>query len=215
MSSNTDMHPSAVASTSRTITTPAMQQETHSILKELASMDNLPDDDPNDDDDIKLPIAPRVPPAQQAQHNTEGGPKTDIKPPLLPRVIGTAIKIEKPANTLPQKKVFKTVEYKLKRKYIKQRKFSCIGCNSSFKKQKELNEHFGTSHPPVKCDMCKKHFDTPVAMKCHKYKDYDYMHECEVCGSGFQFTSQLQEHKRVHQKQGDWVCFQAQMWEKI
>ena len=122
-SGNTDMHPSAVASTSRTITTPATQQETCSVLKELSKMDNLPDDDPNDDDDITLPIAPRAPPAQQVQPNIKGGPETDTKPPMLPRIIGTAIKIEKPTDTLPQKKVFKTVEYKLKRKYIKQRKF--------------------------------------------------------------------------------------------
>ena len=184
-----------------------MQQETSNVLKELASMDNLPDDDPNDDDDIKLPITLHAPPVQQVQPNIEGGPETDTKPPMLPRVLGTAIKLEKPADTLPQKKVFKTVEYKLKRKYIKQRKFSCVGCKSSFTTQKELNKHFRTSHPPVKCDMCEKFFDTPAAMLCHKYKHYDYMYECEVCGCGFQFASQLQEHKRVHQTQGDWVCF--------
>ena len=101
MSGNTDTHPSAVASTSRTITTLAMQQETSSILKAFVSMDNLPDDDPNDYDDIKLPITPRAPPTQQAQPNIEGGPETDTKPPMLPLVIGTAIKIEKPTDMLP------------------------------------------------------------------------------------------------------------------
>ena len=118
---------------------PTTQQETSDVLKQLASMDNVPEDDPNDD--TNLSIAPQVPPVQQVQPKIEGGPDTDIKLPLLPRVLGTAIKIEKPADTLPQKKVFKTVEYKLKRKYIKQRKFSCVGCNSSFATQKELNEH--------------------------------------------------------------------------
>ena len=52
------------------------------------------------------------------------------------------------------------VEYKLKRKYVKPQRFSCVGCNSSFSRQKELNEHFHTSHPPVKCDICEKFFDT-------------------------------------------------------
>ena len=33
------------------------------------------------------------------------------------------------------------------------------------------------------------------------------MYKCEVCSRGFQFASQLKEHKRVHQTQGDWVCF--------
>ena len=41
---NTDTHPSAIASTSRTLTTPATQEETFSDLKELASMDTVPDD---------------------------------------------------------------------------------------------------------------------------------------------------------------------------
>ena len=33
------------------------------------------------------------------------------------------------------------------------------------------------------------------------------MVECETCGKGFQFQSQLTEHRRVHQLIGDWVCF--------
>ena len=207
MSINTDRHPSATASTSRTLTTPATQEETFSVLKELANMDNVPDDDPNDDDDTTLPIAPLAPPTQETQPNIKDVPETDTKPPMLPRIIGTAIKIEKATDTLPQKKVLKTVEYKLKSKYHKQRKFKCTACNSSFEKQKELNEHFRTSHPAVKCDMCEKCFDTPVAMLRHKYKHYDFMCECKICGRGFQFASQLQEHKRVHQLRGDWVCF--------
>ena len=90
---------------------------------------------------------------------------------------------------------------------MKPRRFSCVRCHSSFTSQKEVNEHFRTMHPPVKCDMCEKSFDTPAAMLRHKYKHYKYMYECDVCSRGFQFASQLQEHKRVHQAQGDWVCF--------
>ena len=33
------------------------------------------------------------------------------------------------------------------------------------------------------------------------------MIECDTCGKGFQFQSQLTEHRRVHQVIGDWVCF--------
>ena len=130
---------------------------------------------------------------------------------MLPRVIGTAIKMEQPAGTAitpqSQKKVFKTVEYKLKRKYVKPRRFSCAECDSIFSTQKELNEHFRISHLPVKCDICEKLFDTPAAMMRHKYKHYEYMYECDACSCGFHFASQLQEHKQVHQAQGDWVCF--------
>ena len=163
--------PSAIASTTRTLTTPATQQETADVLKQLSTMDDIPNDD--QDNDTTLPIAPQL---QQQPHvvlKVEGQLGTDIKPLMLPRVIGTAIKMEQPAGnaTTPQsqKKVFKTVEYKLKRKYVKARRFSCAGCDSVFSTQKELNEYFCISHPPVKCDICEKIFDTPAAMLRHKY----------------------------------------------
>ena len=36
------------------------------------------------------------------------------------------------------------------------------------------------------------------------------MIECDTCGKGFQFQSQLNEHLRTHQAVGDWVCFRLQ-----
>ena len=33
------------------------------------------------------------------------------------------------------------------------------------------------------------------------------MIECNKCGKGFQFQSQLNEHLHTHQTVGDWVCF--------
>ena len=61
--------------------------------------------------------------------------------------------------------------------------------------------------PPVKCDYCEKDFDTPAAMLQHRYQHFEYMYECKHCGHGFHFKSQLREHLRVHQTQGEWVCF--------
>ena len=101
---------SAIASTSRTLTTPATQQETADVLKQLSTMDDIPDDD--QDDDTTIPIAPQLQQQPQVIPKVEGPPDTDIKPPMLPRVIGTAIKMEKPAGIAitpqSQKKVFKT-----------------------------------------------------------------------------------------------------------
>ena len=116
----TDALQTATASTSKTLTTPATQEETISVLKELASMDTIPDYNPNNDDGPTLPIAPHACQQQEAVPNTEDEPETDTKPMMLPRIMGTAIKTEKTTDTPPQKKVFKTVEYKLKRKYTKQ-----------------------------------------------------------------------------------------------
>ena len=171
-------------------------------------------------DKYDIPLAPDqvdVQPTEDIQkdHKVEQATAPDvddanIKPLLLSRVLGTAIKIETPSNNKKpnqKKKVFKTVEYKLKRKYSKPRKFSCVKCVEMFQTQKELNNHFPAAHPPVKCDLCQEHFDTPAAMLHHKYKHYNYMYECKLCGKGFQFESQKREHIRVHQTQGDWVHF--------
>ena len=72
----------AIASTSRTLTTPATQQETTDVLKQLSNMDNILDDNP--DDDITIPIAPQLQPPPQVTPKVEGSVNTDIKPPLLP-----------------------------------------------------------------------------------------------------------------------------------
>ena len=104
MSVTSPKQTSATASTSRTITTPATQQETSDVLKQLSNMDDIPDDDP--DDDTAIPIAPQLQQSPQVTLKVEGPVDTDIKPPLLLRVIGTAIKMEKPAGTVmtPQPK---------------------------------------------------------------------------------------------------------------
>ena len=71
-------------------------------------MDDIPDDD--QDDDTTLPIASHLQQQPQVVPKVEGQLDTDIKPPMLPRVIGTAIKMEQPAGTATtpqsQKKVF-------------------------------------------------------------------------------------------------------------
>ena len=88
---------SAIASTSCTLTTPATQQDTADVLKQLSTMDVIPDDD--QDNDTTIPIAPQLQQQPQVIPKVEGPPDTDIKPPMLPQVIGTAIKMEKPAGT--------------------------------------------------------------------------------------------------------------------
>ena len=93
---------SATASNTRTLTTPATQQETADVLKQLSTMDDIPDDD--QDNDATLPIAPQLQQQPQVVPKVKGRLDTDIKPPMLPRVIGTAIKMEQPAGnvTTPQ-----------------------------------------------------------------------------------------------------------------
>ena len=175
--------PPAKASTSSgkgTVLKPATQRETDKVINQLLDIDMHQEENENEYDVPLAPdqihvqplgILPNIDKVKQATApDVEGA---NIKLLLLPRVLGTAIKIETPSSnekSTPKKKVFKTVEYKLKRKYSKPRKFSCVKCVEKFKTQKELNDHFHAAHPPVKCDLCQEHFDTPAAMLWHKYK---------------------------------------------
>ena len=126
-----------------TVMKPATQRETDEVINQLLYIDMHQEENEKDKYDVPLApglihvqplgIPPNVDRVEQATPDVEGA---NIKPLLLPRVLGTAIKIETPSSNekpTPKKKVFKTVEYKLKRKYSKLRKFSCVKCAEKFK----------------------------------------------------------------------------------
>ena len=69
-------------------------------------MDIVPDDDPNEDDGLTLPIPTNAIQQPEAEPNTKKEPEADTKPMMLPRIIGTAIEIEKTTDRPPQKKSF-------------------------------------------------------------------------------------------------------------
>ena len=168
--------PPTKASTSSTkgiVMKPVTQMETDELLNQMLDID-APQED-NEKGEYDVPIVPNLTPVQpagrvpktntDAQVTTKNTEDNNSKPLLLPRMLGTAVKIETPANnekSKPKLKVFKTVEYKLKRKYSKPRKFSCVNCVEKLETQKELNDHFRTAHLPVKCDLCQEFFDTPA-----------------------------------------------------
>ena len=188
--------------TSGTITVAATAEETRTAIDALLSLGtDLPV--PNTDFDENAALVPLAPQPQEPAKA------------LQPSIIGTAVKVEDKGtplktaqNDAKRKKTFVTVEYKLKRKYVNTtRKFPSEKCRTIFNSQREVNEHFRTTHPPVQYDMCEKTFDTPTAMVKHRYHHYEYMYECDHCGKGFHFESQRREHLRVHQAQGDWTCF--------
>ena len=138
--------------------TVAATEDTQSAIAALLSLgSDLPPSDIDYDENAALvPLIPQAPlpgptPPQADDAQT------------VPLVIGTAIKketkTEKPdngTNNGQKKKTFVTVEYKLKRKYVNtSHKFPCGRCQKIFSSQKEVNDHFRKSHPPVKCDICK------------------------------------------------------------
>ena len=74
--------------------------------------------------------------------------------------------------TVPGKQ-FITEEYALKCKHPnKSRKFPCGTCTSTFNTQREVNDHFHSKHPPVKCNDCDCEFSTPVSMLKHRYSHH-------------------------------------------
>ena len=195
-------------STSGTITVAATAEETQTAIDALLSS-GTDSPVPNTDFNENAALVPLAPQPHDANHPIEPTNASQ------PSIIGTAVKIED-KGTPPKiaqsddkkKKTFVTVEYKLKRKYVNTtRKFPCEKCRTIFSSQHEVNEHFRMTHPPVQCDMCEKTFDTPAAMVKHRYHHYEYMYECDHCGKGFHFESQLREHLHVYHVQGDWTCF--------
>ena len=88
-------------------------------------------------------------------------------------------------------------------------KFSCVGCPQKFDNNRELNDHFKNSHPPLTCSDCKKLFLTPSAFEKHKYTHYEFMFECGKCNKGFHFESELLAHRRKHISDQGLVCFHA------
>ena len=112
-----------------------------------------------------------------------------------------------PSASVPVHKRFVTVEYKLKRRIKRVRKFRCGKCDWSFESQHDVNVHFKETHPPVKCDYCDRSFACPASMLKPRYSHHETMIESDTCGKGFRFQSQLTEHRQVHQVIGDWVCF--------
>ena len=117
----------STSSTKGTVMKPAMQMETDEVINQLLDIDVHQED--NETGEYDIPIVPNQIPVQpvgtvpktntDVQATTKDAEDNNIKPLLLPRVLGTAIKIETLANnkkSKPKQKVFKTVEYKLKRK---------------------------------------------------------------------------------------------------
>ena len=181
-----------------TLTVDATEDETKTAIAALLSLSQdipPPDDDLTAENAALVPLNPNI---NDTIAYTSTAPTSSNDPSVI-----------KPVS-VPVHKRFVTKEYKLKRKYRRPRKFPCAKCGKCFSTQKEANCHFKDTHPPVKCDFCDRFFSCPASMLKHRYSHFETMMECETCGKGFQFQSQLKEHLCTHQTIGDWVCFKPQ-----
>ena len=107
-----------------------------------------------------------------------------------------------------------TKNFALRRRIPPTRSFRCgvEKCNQVFSAVKDLNQYHRDNHPPVKCDMCTKHFSCPNEMLKHKYKHYEIMFECAICEKGFTFESQYVAHNMKHRKSPGHQYIKCQKW---
>ena len=196
---------------------PATDEETKIAIDALLTLGNNLTADAQIDptgNELLQPIAPRNtlpdPAPTVAEADTDDteiideteAATTDSKP-VVPVSKDTSDKQQK------IKGQFLVQSFKLVRNYKLKRRFSCVGCPQKFATNRELNDHFRSGHPPLTCSNCKKLFQTPSAFKKHKYLHYDFMYECDTCGKGFHFKSELSMHRRKHIADQGLVCFHA------
>ena len=105
------------------------------------------------------------------------------------------------------KKELSIKQYGIKRKYKPTHKFKCSLCPSELPTVQEFNQHFIDNHPPLPCPDCTRVLTLPRTLAKHQYTHAEYMYECQACGQGFIFKSQLESHQRVHLKLVGYVCF--------
>ena len=185
-----------------TVLVPATKDETKIAIDALLSLGNDlsfgTEMDPTNND-LLQPIAPRntlpYPSPMVSEVNSDdteildkiGAPHTD-NTLVVPSTKDTDDKQGKRKGKLVVQ------SFQLARNYKPKRRFSCVGCPQKFATNRELNDHFRSSHPPLTCSECKKLFSTPSAFKKHKYIYYEFMHECETCSKGFHFEGELSMH---------------------
>ena len=76
-----------------------------------------------------------------------------------PSTKGTDVKPEKRKGQLVVQR------FQLARTHRPKCKFSCVGCPQKFVNNKELNDHFRSSHPPLMCSECKNYSQGQVPSK--------------------------------------------------
>ena len=102
-------------------------------------------------------------------------------------------------------------EYALKRRKKKQKTFHCSSdrCETTECTQKAMNVHEKENHPDISytCSVCSaSNFSSYESVFKHEQRHYKFIHPCDVCGKRFQFPSQVDKHKAVHDPKKGFIC---------
>ena len=85
----------------------------------------------------------------------------------------------------------------------------CPVCNVMHKSNRQLNNHMKEKYPKFKfqCAKCKKEFSSYNA--CYKHivrRHYALRHKCDICGKGFAFSKERDDHMKTDTKKGLFPC---------
>ena len=67
--------------------------------------------------------------------------------------------------------------------------------------------HFIANHRKVQCDICAKSFNTPGALRKHRYTHMEEksQYKCRTCSKIFPFESQLKSHRHMHRRSHNYI----------
>ena len=98
-----------------------------------------------------------------------------------------------------------TTDHKLKCSN-KLRTFKCQQCAFRSDTQGKMNNHFRSSHPPVKCPECDDTFTTLNALARHRYTHGELTKACRDCDKKFAFAHELKIHRFGHRWHPAFKC---------
>ena len=79
--------------------------------------------------------------------------------------------------------------------------FKCTACPVKLGTRREINDHYRSTHPPLRCPICRELFFTPATLQRHSYY---HIHPLQFpcghanCDKVFPFTSDRDRHSMVH-----------------
>ena len=102
-------------------------------------------------------------------------------------------------------------EYALKRRKKKQKTFHCSsdGYETTECTRKAMNVHEKENHLDISytCSVCSAtNFSSYESVFKHEQCHNKFIHPCDVCGKLFQFPSQVDKHKAVHDPKKGFMC---------